>query len=160
MNLITRVEGFEEGLVALIASSFKFTDEALSGLTLVSARHLFANRLPEAADVVRDLTGSDSFDPKVEPIIGLFGGDGSSVAGSRGSYVVEFQIRLPAPANRVSRLLGQLIDWLPSGVRGKAIDGFIVKSAKIQTVPSTFIRISDGTYLAKARVRFLAVPTI
>lgn len=155
-----KVEGFEEALAAAIAVYFKFTHPALSGISLVAGRHLFANRMPEAADIVRDLVNPATFDPKVEPVIGLFGGDGSTVNGSKHTFVVEFQLRIPREANHAGKLLGQLVDWLPSGMRGQRIDGFIVKSAKIQTLPSGFVRVSDGTHFAKSKVRFLAVPTI
>lgn len=157
---LIRVEGFEEALAKAIAASFRFTDAGLAGTELVAGRHLFANRIPEAADVVKLLSPGDSFDPKVEPVIGLFGGDGSTVSGSKHSFVVEFQLRIPREANHAGKLLGQLVDWLPRGMRGEVIDGFVVKSARIQTLPSGFVRISDNTHFAKSRVRFLAVPTI
>lgn len=156
---LIRVEGFEEALAAAIASLFKFTDAALSGITLVAGRHLFANRLPEAADVVAMTSLPATFNPKVEPVIGIFGGDGS-VNGSKNVFVIEFQLRIPRESNHAGKLLGQLVDWLQAGMRGQEITGFTVKSARIQSLPSGFVRISDNTHIAKSRVRFLAVPTI
>ena len=157
---IVRSSGFEEGLAALIAASFRFSDDTLKLKPLEEGRHLFVDELPEVEDVE---TTSPEFQPDVEPTIGLYSRSGqgplpTSSSGSRHEFQVDILLRFGRSMSSTKRLLGQLFDWLLKKAQGKAAGDFRIRAVLSVQRPVPFQRFGDDHAVASSSIRFLVVP--
>ncbi|RPH70123.1 hypothetical protein EHM76_06745, partial [bacterium] len=83
-----QLDGFEDALIAYIASAFRYSGGYLSNVPLKVGRHLFVNDMKDTDTLVEDARAlGESFDPEKEPIVAVFTvtNDGVKPSQSRGS---------------------------------------------------------------------------
>jgi hypothetical protein len=163
MSTAIRLVGFEEGLCARIAQDFNFA--SLPDLDLKVGRHLFAGWMPEAADIQRDIESPETFDPKIEPVMAVYGDPRSGPVQSLsygGKHILQGDLvmRLPKDNNAVSAMLGELLEWISENLPNSSIGAFRVISVRAPRFPGNYQRLSDASVFASGRLDFLAVPTL
>lgn len=166
MNDAIRLVGFEEGLCERIAADFRFLSDAyLKDVPLKTKRHLFAGWMPEAEAIQRDLLAGESFDPRREPVMAIFGDPISGPIQSAsygGQHILQGEVvmRLPKENKAVSALLGELLEWMSENLPNTSIGVFRVISVRAPKLPGGYIRLADASVFASGKLNFLAAPTL
>lgn len=157
---IVRLQGFEEGLVEVIAAGFTFDAEGVSSAALVPGRNLFVDDMPEREQIAKSWS---DFDGAAEPVVSIYNPGGASVApslgsGSRHEWSLRIVVRFGTVFELAKQCLEQLIEWIERSLRGRAVAAHYVKGVFIVNRPSPFQRTGDAQAYCTATVRILAVP--
>lgn len=160
-----RLSGFESELIAAIAAGFRFSDPSVANVALVPDRNIFANWLPDPADIA--LTASDAdngvaFDPNREPAIAVYRQPGSGISpssssGGRLAFNTLLVIRAPRALQVAVDLLGELVVWLELNAVGLLMPHFQIKGYQTLGMPVPAELLQDEKTKASSTVRFLAI---
>jgi hypothetical protein len=160
-----RLSGIETDILKMIANGFRFSNPDLKDYALVLDRNLFANDMPDAADIAITASDADNglaFDAKKEPAIVLYRQPGSGIdptmsSGSRLAFNFLIVLRVPKTLQDAADMLGELVVWLEMNAAGQTTEHFEIRSFKTLGLPIPYQRLSDDKSAASATVRFLAV---
>jgi hypothetical protein len=156
------LSGFEEALADAIAAGFRFAGEPLEDVALVRGRHIFVGHLPSIEQVKGTVLPPATFDEKTQPVLALYTAQPSSAIPSacdsgQHEYSVELALRIPGETQRANALLAELLTWIAETLVGENLGDFAVGSVGRIPAPTPFRRLSDGSAVATARVRFFVI---
>lgn len=157
--MTTEVRGFEDELLSLIASGFRFTTEPMKHVPLQVGRHLFLQDMPEVEDL---LETAPDFRESEEAVVAVYTdtspGVTQSLRGQRSDkldYSLRVFLRFGTVPEKAKELLEQLSRFLLT-LRGRS-GKYLLKGVFPLNRPTVFARTGDDHAYVSATFRFLVV---
>jgi hypothetical protein len=158
------LDGFEDALIAYLASAFRFSGEFLQNVPLIVGRHLFVQDAPEVDQLKRDADAAgQEFDVAREPTISVFTQPNDALTpsisrGGRHEWQLRIVIRLGVVLEECKARAEELIKFLTISSRGARMDRYVVKAVNLTARPTAFQTAAGEQAYCEMELKFFAVP--